>query len=55
MEHALKIFPNGLPNLEQLLAYNKGKDVPPETSWIWGKDDEVGGWNCVTTHPGLNY
>ncbi|KAH0287576.1 hypothetical protein M436DRAFT_35268 [Aureobasidium namibiae CBS 147.97] len=48
MEHALKIFPNGLPNLEQLVAYNKGKDVPPETSWIWGRDDEIGRINLLT-------
>lgn len=41
MDIARKTFPNGLPTLEQLAAYNKGKDVIPETSWIWGKDDEV--------------
>lgn len=42
MEHAIKSFPDGLPSLEQVAAYNKGKDIPRETSWIWGEDDEVG-------------
>lgn len=42
MEHAIKAFPNGLPSLAQLAVHNKGKDIPPETSWIWGKDDEAG-------------
>ena len=41
MEHALSLFPDGLPNLETLKQHNKGRDVPPETSWIWGEDDEV--------------
>ena len=35
-------FPDGLPTLEELKTYNRGKGVPPETAWIWGKDDEVG-------------
>jgi hypothetical protein len=43
MDQAIKTFPDGLPNLAQLATYNKGKDVPVETSWIWGSDDEVGG------------
>lgn len=33
-------FPNGLPTLEELKAYNS-KDVPAETAWIWGDEDEV--------------
>jgi hypothetical protein len=41
MEHAKKLFPRGLPTLEELKTFNAGKDVPPETAWIWGKDDEV--------------
>jgi hypothetical protein len=41
METAKKLFPNGLPKLEQLKAFNEGKDVPPETAWIWGETDEV--------------
>lgn len=41
MDVARKTFPSGLPTLEQLAAYNKGRDVIEETSWIWGKDDEV--------------
>ena len=40
MDHARKTFPDGLPSLEQLRSFN-GPDVPPETAWIWGKDDEV--------------
>jgi hypothetical protein len=43
MDQAMKTFPDGLPNLAQLATYNKGKDVPVETSWIWGSDDEAGG------------
>jgi hypothetical protein len=34
-------FPNGLPTLDELKAFNNGKGVPPETAWIWGEDDEV--------------
>lgn len=41
MEHATKLFPGGLPTLEELKHFNAGKGVPPETAWIWGKDDEV--------------
>lgn len=41
MEHALKTFQNNLPTLVQIKEHNKGRDVPPETAWIWGKDDEV--------------
>lgn len=41
MEVVLKKFPNGLPTLEQIRKYNKGSDVPLETAWIWGEDDEV--------------
>lgn len=40
MDIALSKFPNGLPTLEQLKSLNEGTGVPPETSWIWGKDDE---------------
>lgn len=42
MEHALKLFQNQLPTLSQLKAHNEGTGNPPETAWIWGKDDEVG-------------
>ncbi|THX23339.1 hypothetical protein D6D10_10340 [Aureobasidium pullulans] len=48
MEHALSLFPDGLPNLETLKQHNKGRDVPPETSWIWGEDDEIGRINLLT-------
>jgi len=41
MEAALAKFPNGLPTLEQIREHNKGSDVPPETAWIWGDNDEV--------------
>lgn len=40
MDIALKTFPNGLPTLEELKHYNS-PDVPEETAWIWGSDDEV--------------
>ena len=40
MEVAMKKFPKGLPTLEELKKWNTS-DVPPETAWIWGKDDEV--------------
>lgn len=40
-------FPNGLPTLEDLAKLNAGKNVPPETAWIWGEDDEVG-YVCPT-------
>jgi hypothetical protein len=40
MDIATKKFPNGLPTLEELKKYNSS-DVPAETAWIWGKDDEV--------------
>ena len=43
MDQAMQKFPDGLPKLAQLAAYNKGKDVPVETSWIWGSDDEASG------------
>jgi hypothetical protein len=48
MEHALKLFPDGLPTLEQIKDFNKNSDVPPETAWIWGKDDEIGRINLLT-------
>lgn len=41
MDHVTKLFPNGLPTLADIKKFNAGKDVPPETAWIWGKDDEV--------------
>ena len=41
MEHALSLFGNKLPTLAELKAHNKGRDVAPETAWIWGDDDEV--------------
>lgn len=44
MEHALETFQNKLPTLAQIREHNEGSDVPPETAWIWGKDDEVGYW-----------
>jgi hypothetical protein len=40
MEVAMQKFPKGLPTLEELKKWNTS-DVPPETAWIWGKDDEV--------------
>jgi hypothetical protein len=40
MDTVLKTFPNGLPTLEELKHYNSS-DVPEETAWIWGADDEV--------------
>ncbi|KAJ9143786.1 hypothetical protein NKR23_g6400 [Pleurostoma richardsiae] len=48
MEHALGLFPAGLPTLEELKVHNKDSDVPPETAWIWGKDDEIGRINMLT-------
>jgi len=41
MENAKALFPQGLPTLSELKKANEGKNVPPETSWIWGADDEV--------------
>lgn len=41
MEHVLGTFQNKLPTLTEIKNHNKGRDVPPETAWIWGKDDEV--------------
>ncbi len=41
MEIVNEAFIGGLPTLEELKVYNKGSDVPPETAWIWGKNDEV--------------
>lgn len=41
MEFMKAQFPKGLPSLKELLMLNAEKDVPPETAWIWGKDDEV--------------
>lgn len=41
MEHAQKAFPRGLPTLAELKDFNAGQDVPPETAWIWGDNDEV--------------
>jgi hypothetical protein len=41
MEYARKKFPNGLPSLSEIKKLNEGKNVPPETAWIWGADDEV--------------
>ncbi|EFW98844.1 hypothetical protein CMQ_4696 [Grosmannia clavigera kw1407] len=48
MEKVKKDFPNGLPKLADLAILNAGKDVPPETAWIWGKDDELGRINLLT-------
>ncbi|KAI1359000.1 hypothetical protein F5Y08DRAFT_93100 [Xylaria arbuscula] len=48
MDHVLKLFPGGLPTLEQIKESNKGKDVPLETAWIWGEKDEVGRLNMLT-------
>ncbi|KAL1963342.1 hypothetical protein VTN77DRAFT_8463 [Rasamsonia byssochlamydoides] len=48
MDHAKKLFPNGLPKLDELKAFNEGKDVPPETAWIWGENDELGRINLLT-------
>ena len=42
MEFMKSKFPKGLPTLKELRATNAGKDVPPETAWIWGENDEVG-------------
>jgi hypothetical protein len=42
MDIATARFPNGLPTLEELKRLN-GPDVPAETAWIWGSDDEVSG------------
>ncbi|KAN0099539.1 hypothetical protein V8E51_013314 [Hyaloscypha variabilis] len=47
MEVAMKKFPKGLPTLEELKKWNTS-DVPPETAWIWGKDDEIGRINLLT-------
>jgi hypothetical protein len=33
-------FPNGLPTLQDLKKHN-GPEVPEETAWIWGPEDEV--------------
>lgn len=41
MENVQKNFPKGLPTLAELAVLNKGKDVPPETAWIWGSEDDV--------------
>ncbi|RFU34864.1 hypothetical protein B7463_g1440, partial [Scytalidium lignicola] len=41
-------FPKGLPTLQELQTYNEGADVPPETAWIWGMDDEIGRINLLT-------
>lgn len=43
MDAVKKSFPNGLPTLAELAVLNKGKDVPPETAWIFGKEDDVSG------------
>jgi len=40
MDVAKKKFPNGLPTLEELKKSN-ASDVPPETAWIYGEQDEV--------------
>ncbi|KAG9254757.1 putative cyclase-domain-containing protein [Emericellopsis atlantica] len=48
MENALKKFPGGLPTLEQIRESNKGSDLPLETAWIWGPDDEIGRINLLT-------
>ncbi|CAK7234102.1 hypothetical protein SCUCBS95973_008821 [Sporothrix curviconia] len=48
MEHVKKSFPKGLPTLAELAEYNKGKDVPPETAWIWGEEDDIGRINLLT-------
>lgn len=50
MDHAKKMFGGHLPTLQQLKTFNQGSGVPPETAWIWGRDDEVrgsgGGGGC---------
>ena len=46
MEFVKSKFPNGLPTLKELKTVNANRDVPPETAWIWGEDDEVGFWEC---------
>ncbi|KAI9152265.1 hypothetical protein HJFPF1_09494 [Paramyrothecium foliicola] len=48
MEHALKLFPDGLPTLEQVRKFNVDSTVPSDTAWIWGKDDEIGRVNLLT-------
>ncbi|KAI5240368.1 hypothetical protein E4T42_08414 [Aureobasidium subglaciale] len=48
MEHALTLFPDGLPTLERLKQHNEGRGVPSETAWIWGKEDEIGRINLLT-------
>ena len=40
-------FPNGLPSLKELKVANAGKDIPCETFWISGENDEVGLWACI--------
>jgi len=50
MEAVTARFPNGLPTLAELKEINKGKDVPLETAWIWGPDDEVGGSILIYKH-----
>ncbi|KAH8666754.1 hypothetical protein BX600DRAFT_397622 [Xylariales sp. PMI_506] len=47
MDPVLEAFPGGLPTLGELKAFNS-PDVPPETAWIWGKDDEIGRINLLT-------
>jgi hypothetical protein len=47
MEHALQQFGGKLPSLEVLKKHNEGRNVCPETAWIWGKDDEVRGFRWL--------
>lgn len=48
MENVKKTFPKGLLILAELAEFNKGEDVPPETAWIWGEEDEVS--RCVAVN-----
>ncbi|KAL1296809.1 hypothetical protein AAFC00_004435 [Neodothiora populina] len=48
MDQALAKFPKGLPTLKKLAEYNQGSNVPPETAWFWGIEDEIGRLNLLT-------
>lgn len=50
MDVAKKNFPDGFPTLKELRKLNEGKDVPPETAWIWGEDDEVRSLWLLSAH-----
>ena len=41
MDTSRQQLPDSLPTLEEIQALNKGKDIPPETAWIWSEKDEV--------------